>query len=81
MSESGDIDRNVVIAVLEANGVDVHGEEQGPKDMLVLAKGNRVEGQRLPDPVSEKMVRYLARVYGISLDKFYGFGKELKTQG
>jgi hypothetical protein len=71
MSESGEIDRDVVIAILRKNGVDVHGQEDGPADMLVLAKGNAVEGQRLPKMVSRKMIHYLARKYGIYAHLFY----------
>ena len=44
MSESGEIDRDVVIAVLRKNGVDVHGQQDGPSDMLVLAKGKESKG-------------------------------------
>jgi hypothetical protein len=71
MSESGEIDRDVVIAVLRRNGVDVHGQQDGPEDMLVLAKGNVIEGQRLPKMVSRKMIHYLARKYGIYIHHFY----------
>jgi hypothetical protein len=71
MSESGEVDRDVVIAVLRQNGVDVHGQDDGPEDMLVLAKGNKVEGQRLPKMVSRKMLHYLARKYDIYIHHFY----------
>jgi hypothetical protein len=75
MNESGDLDRDVVIAVLEKHGVEVRGQQEGPADMLVLSKGDRIEGQRLSEVVSIKMIRYLARTYGIPLKAFY----DLKT--
>jgi hypothetical protein len=71
MSESGEVDRDVVIAVLRRSGVDVRGQQDGPEDMLVLAKGKTVEGQTLPKMVSRKMVHYLARKYGIDVNNFY----------
>ncbi|PYT49516.1 MAG: hypothetical protein DMG44_10650 [Acidobacteria bacterium] len=74
MNESGEVDREIVIAVLRTHSVEVHGQDEGPADMLVLAKGNRIEGQRLPNPVSRKMISYLARQYGIPIEKFYLLG-------
>jgi hypothetical protein len=71
MSESGEVDREVVIAVLRAKGVDVHGQADGPPDMLVLAKGDRVEGQRFPKMVGRKMLHYLCRHYPVYIHEFY----------
>jgi hypothetical protein len=71
MSETGEVDREVVIAVLQANGVDVHGQQEGPADMLVLAKGDRIEGQRLPKMVNRKMIHYLSRQFHIPIHYFY----------
>jgi len=56
MNEGGKIDREVVIAVLRVSGVEVHGLDDGPSDMLVLSKGKRIEGQRLPLMVERKML-------------------------
>ena len=71
MNEAGKIDREVVIAVLRVSGVEVHGLDDGPSDMLVLSKGKRIEGQRLPLMVERKMLLYLSRQYGIPIERFY----------
>jgi hypothetical protein len=71
VSESGEIDRDIVIGVLRANGVDVRGQDHGPANMLVIAKGELVEAQQLPKAVSRKMVHYFSRKYGIPIHHFY----------
>jgi hypothetical protein len=71
MNEFGKLERDLVIAVVRANEVEVHGQENGPPNMLVLAKGERVEGQLLPEMVDHTMIRYLSRQFHIPLSAFY----------
>jgi len=71
VSEGGEVDRDVLIAVLRANGIDVHGQDSGPRDMLVIAKGDLVEAQQIPNSVSRKMVHYFSRKYSVPINLFY----------
>lgn len=71
MSEGGEVDREIIIAVLRANGIDVHGQDEGPQDMLVIVKGDLIEAQQLPKRVSRKMVHYFSRKYNVPIHLFY----------
>jgi hypothetical protein len=80
VSEGGEVDRDIVIAVLRANGVDVHRQDQGPADMLVIAKSGLIEAQQMPKVLSRKMVHYFSRKYGIPIHHFYNpeMGAQIK---
>ena len=71
MSEGGEVDLDVAIAVLRANGVVVHGQDKGPANMLVIARGDLIEAQQFPKNLSRKMVHYLSRKYGVPIHYFY----------
>ena len=71
MSETGEISFADAIAVMEKNGVSVSKEENGTADMYVLAKGEIVKVERLTDPISRRMVHYLARTFNIGVHEFY----------
>jgi hypothetical protein len=71
VSETGEISFADAIKVLEKNNVSVSKEENGSADMYVLAKGDVVKVERLTDPVSRKMVHYLARIFDIGVHEFY----------
>jgi hypothetical protein len=79
VSEGGEVDRETVIAVLRANQVDVHGQEDGPAGMLVIAKGELIEARQLPKSVSRKMVHYLSRKFSVPIHLFYN--PEMGSEG
>ena len=68
---NGEVAREIVIKVLRANGVEVSLQQDGEAGMMVLAKGERIEAQRIPEKVSRRFLQYLQRHFGVPIHQFY----------
>ena len=72
MSDPGDVDRAVVIEVLKAQHVSVSVCQDDPTGKtLTIAKGDRIESQKLPNRVGRKMLHYLEFHYGVPIHYFF----------
>ena len=72
MSDPGEVDRAVVIVVLKAQGVGVSVcLDDSTGETLTIAKGDRVESQKLPNRVRRRMLHYLQHHYGIPIHYFF----------
>ena len=71
MGEEGNVHRETVIKVLRLQGVGVSKQVDGPSNMFVLAKGERLEALELPQAVGRQMIHYLARHYDVPIHYFY----------
>jgi hypothetical protein len=67
----GEVNKDTVIEVLRANGVDVF-PQQGSPDIMVFAKGDILEAKRMASPtVSRRMLHYFQRKFDIPIYHFY----------
>jgi hypothetical protein len=72
MPDDGCVDRAIVLSVLRASGVSVSKCSSDPTgEMVTLAKGDRIEDQKLPDPVGRHMLHYLDYHFGVPIHHFY----------
>ena len=72
MSDPGEVDRAVVIEVLKAQRVSVSVCQDDPTGKtLTIAKGDRIESQKLPNRVGRRMLHYLEFHYGVPIHYFF----------
>jgi len=71
VGDLGEVDREIVIQVLQANGVRVSPQENGEAGMMVLAKDEKVEARRIPSKVGRRTLQYFQRHYGVPIYQFY----------
>lgn len=69
--EDGVVRREVVIKVLQANGVSVSPQQGMSIGNLVLARGAVLDARKFPDEVGRQTVRYLSEKFEIPTHKFY----------
>ena len=72
MNDVGEVARHTVLGVLRANKVEV-GKTDDPA-IYVLAKGEIIEAQKLPDHISKTMLHYLSRRFDVPIYAFYNPG-------
>lgn len=72
--ESGAIPRERVIKVLENHQVAVSQPSMDEDDVdgtEIIAGQGTVQAQRMPELIPRRMIHYLSRRFGITIERFY----------
>lgn len=71
MADNGEVDRTTVLIVLQANGIEITQQKDGPTGMMVLVKGEIMECRRIPARCGRRVLHYFDRVFKVPIHQFY----------